>query len=189
MDMATKQCTKCKEVKSVEEFNKSKRNKDGLQSYCKECQKNYYSKKPYIDIKPCETCGKEFITYSEKTRFCSRKCYRYEKKCVNCGETFVKGNSQWKYCSEKCKNEFFIKLNEKKCLKCGIVKKIDEFYKDSANPTGRVTSCKECQTEAQRKRNREKKLKKYMESIGYEEPDRNIPSDIDLEQDENMFSL
>jgi len=38
----TKQCTKCGEVKSVEEFNKRSANKDGLRSQCKECAKAHY---------------------------------------------------------------------------------------------------------------------------------------------------
>jgi hypothetical protein len=36
-----KKCTKCKEVKSLDEFSKDKRNKDGKQSRCKSCQKEY----------------------------------------------------------------------------------------------------------------------------------------------------
>ena len=32
-----KKCTKCKEVKSLDEFNKQKTSKDNLQPYCKEC--------------------------------------------------------------------------------------------------------------------------------------------------------
>lgn len=45
--METKCCTKCNEVKPVIEFNKHKRNKNGLQSRCKFCKKEevkvYYS--------------------------------------------------------------------------------------------------------------------------------------------------
>ena len=38
----TKVCTKCKVEKSVEEFSKANREKDGLQPQCKECIKAYY---------------------------------------------------------------------------------------------------------------------------------------------------
>ena len=34
-------CSKCKEEKETIEFNKCKRNKDGLQSLCKECRKKW----------------------------------------------------------------------------------------------------------------------------------------------------
>lgn len=36
-----KQCTKCKELKELTEFNKSKHHKDGLKYQCKSCQADY----------------------------------------------------------------------------------------------------------------------------------------------------
>jgi hypothetical protein len=36
-----KQCTKCGQIKSAEEFCMNKRRKDGLSSYCKKCQNEY----------------------------------------------------------------------------------------------------------------------------------------------------
>jgi len=37
-----KRCSKCKEIKSVNEFFKDKRSKNGYQSHCKKCLKEYY---------------------------------------------------------------------------------------------------------------------------------------------------
>jgi len=34
-------CSKCKIKKSKNKFNKDKTKKDGLQTYCKKCQKQY----------------------------------------------------------------------------------------------------------------------------------------------------
>jgi hypothetical protein len=42
--MKTKYCNKCKKVKPLSDFNKSKRNKDGYQDWCRTCQKKYYKK-------------------------------------------------------------------------------------------------------------------------------------------------
>ena len=46
--METKKCSKCKEVKPINEFYKHKRQKDGLASQCKCCEskinKEYYKK-------------------------------------------------------------------------------------------------------------------------------------------------
>lgn len=39
--LAMKQCTKCKQVKELTEFNKSKHHKDGLKYQCKSCQADY----------------------------------------------------------------------------------------------------------------------------------------------------
>jgi len=57
--MKTKVCPKCKVEKEVNQFNKSKSNKDGLYHYCIECRKEYrkenskstneYNKKYYVD--------------------------------------------------------------------------------------------------------------------------------------------
>ena len=37
--MITKKCSKCCEIRTTDEFHKNKRNKDGLQVYCKVCRK------------------------------------------------------------------------------------------------------------------------------------------------------
>jgi len=37
--MITKKCSKCCEIRTTDEFHKNKRNKDGLQEYCKVCRK------------------------------------------------------------------------------------------------------------------------------------------------------
>jgi len=37
----TKRCPKCKQIKPLSEFNKSKNRKDELQVYCKQCRKQY----------------------------------------------------------------------------------------------------------------------------------------------------
>lgn len=39
--METKLCTKCGKTKPISEFGLNKSKKDGLQSYCKECVKEY----------------------------------------------------------------------------------------------------------------------------------------------------
>lgn len=48
--METKKCSKCGEVKPINEFYKQKSHKDGCQSYCKNCcsqwGKLYYQKNP-----------------------------------------------------------------------------------------------------------------------------------------------
>lgn len=46
-----KRCVCCGKVKEAFEFNASKISSDGLQSYCKECQKAYRKKHPNKEFK------------------------------------------------------------------------------------------------------------------------------------------
>ena len=46
----TKQCSKCKEIKEFSEFSKNKSHKDGLNSWCKQCEK-IRNKEYYLDNK------------------------------------------------------------------------------------------------------------------------------------------
>lgn len=62
--MKTKQCTKCKKVKPLSEFNRNKREKDGCQFWCRLCQKKYYKK------------------YSEKANKRNRKWYKENRNNV-----------------------------------------------------------------------------------------------------------
>jgi len=47
-----KQCSKCKETKSFDNYTKDKKSKDGLQSQCKACKviglKEYYQRNPHL---------------------------------------------------------------------------------------------------------------------------------------------
>lgn len=42
--MDTKQCTKCKQIKTIDNFNKDKRYKDGYANWCKACFREYHLK-------------------------------------------------------------------------------------------------------------------------------------------------
>ena len=67
--MKSKQCTKCREEKSVSDFYKHKTTKDGLTCYCKscmleQCRNAHYKKRYGITSKEadelkqqCELCG------------------------------------------------------------------------------------------------------------------------------------
>lgn len=130
--------------------------------------------------KQCETCGTPFETPYKRVKFCSYECIQYEIYCLNCGEKCFKRRPTTRYCSEECKEQHVVIAAEKKCNKCGITKKIDEFQKDKTNPTGKRSYCKECSSNYDRKRRREQKLQSYMKSIGYVETDKTIPAEIDL---------
>ena len=60
----TKHCPKCNQIKSIAEFNKSKNQRDKLQSYCKTCQ--IISQRNYLKTeKGKETHRKGYKKYSQ----------------------------------------------------------------------------------------------------------------------------
>jgi hypothetical protein len=178
MEITSKQCSKCKEVKGVGEFYKKTVSKDGLMARCKQCineNKRLYQKQ-------CPTCEGDFKTPKKSAKFCSIECKRYETECAICKKkiTGLLSYTSKKFCSEKCKGKFHDSITEKRCKKCGVIKTINEFYNNEKSLAGRLSECKRCFNERKRKSRREQKLKEYMESIGYEETDKTIPAEIDL---------
>jgi hypothetical protein len=87
--MSTKCCSRCRQEKPFEAFNKDKATKDGLSYYCRVC-KSRYPHKPAIKYKPdydgvkiCSRCGLE----KPKTEFYAHSNYkdglhRFCKPCV-----------------------------------------------------------------------------------------------------------
>ena len=76
--MKTKKCSKCKEVKAVDEFQKNKSSKDGLRSQCKVCTSER-SRKYYEENREAER--EKNRKYHEENREAERERHRkYEKE-------------------------------------------------------------------------------------------------------------
>jgi len=63
--MTMKACTKCKEHKPLERFSKNRSAKDGLQAWCKECNKAYNASRTGrkdVDLRP--TCVEELMRHT-----------------------------------------------------------------------------------------------------------------------------
>lgn len=75
-----KQCPRCKKtyMKAEKHFHKSKRNKDGLSSVCKQCKKDehiyYHTFKKIEESKTCLYCKKDFVTTRSFQKYCNPKC-------------------------------------------------------------------------------------------------------------------
>ena len=76
-----KLCKGCNTIKDFIYFNLSKRKKekDGHQYFCKECnkkysRKRYYEKRILYNIM-CLFCHKSIQTPQKQKKFCSKKCY------------------------------------------------------------------------------------------------------------------
>lgn len=81
--METKQCSKCKINKTLEEFNKKSSSRDGLSSYCKECNK--------INLKRHYNSNEEYYKNKSKNYNLSLRNwltnYKKNLSCSQCGES------------------------------------------------------------------------------------------------------
>lgn len=124
--MKSKKCTKCEEIKPLDEFCKHKGNKDGHSYWCKECRK-----KP-IKPKLCEICGEEFKVNSNFQKYCekcskivNKKYYEDNKEKIKEYKKKYKQNNKEKI--KKYKKEWYQRNKEyiKKCRK--------EYYEKNKN--------------------------------------------------------
>lgn len=154
-----KKCSKCGIEKNVTEFNKYKRNKDGLASQCKACKNSAYTKN-------CECCGKEFKTGNKRAKYCSVQCTGrsqtgenhpnwngglVEYDCEMCGKKtkktkFLYEKHKHHYCSPECRykgisenyrgeKRYNFSLKAIKCDQCGkrIFKKPSRMNRNNKN--------------------------------------------------------
>jgi len=87
--MKKKKCGKCELEKNLNEFTKNKSKKDGLNNYCKECNKTYQqehyqnNKGYYLDRKKVlKTSLKEFVNNIKMTAKCER-CTENDIACLD----------------------------------------------------------------------------------------------------------
>lgn len=113
----TKKCSRCKEIKSHQEFNKCKNNIDGLNCSCKKCFKNYCDKnREKINIRARKHMEKL------KNRKDNEIIIPQKKRCPVCGKhknanTFTKTkyskDGLSSYC-KLCKNKYYEEPNRRK---------------------------------------------------------------------------
>jgi hypothetical protein len=151
-NLKEKTCPQCKKMKSVDGFSKDKKNRDGLNYYCKVCTSKYqksrnFSVDPNLKEKTCTQCkkmksGDEF--YEDKK---NRDGLTYE--CRVCTSKYQKSRN------------FSVdsNLKEKTCPQCKKMKSVDGFSKDKRRPDGLDYRCKVCKSEYE-KDNRDKTNKR-----------------------------
>lgn len=124
-----KKCTKCGEVKEINEFVKDKNKKDGYRNVCKKCENLKRRKTPIKPIpkdgfKYCAKCNKELSLeefnmrmingnkkYHSYCKECERKYdkNRYTHTCEICGKHYKSGRKNSKICNE-CHSKIFAKI-------------------------------------------------------------------------------
>ncbi len=135
----TKQCSRCKEVKSAEAFAKSKKPKDGLQQRCRACQAEYHLTVT-LARKPPRECT---VCHQSLPVTCFRRCFRVGTKdvCLECEKTWLR------------------------CPTCKEVKRHEDYSTAASNSTGRHSQCRSCalahQNESYRTTDQGDKRRKY----------------------------
>lgn len=106
-----KTCTKCKTLKSIAEFSKTKRSKDGLHSQCKTCFKDYLSNwaknnqekiKQKRDEWRSKNKEKERLSQQQYARKNEDKIKEYQKKWrIENAEKLKKDKANWRVANSK----------------------------------------------------------------------------------------
>lgn len=131
-DTTTKKCSKCKKVKTFDEFNIDKSRKYGLTCACKICR-HPNKKIPLKGFKFCSKCGEE----KENTFF-----YKSDKIssglaswCKSCDKI-----NRDSYNKEKIPNTTGYKV----CGTCKITKNVSEFHSNAGSKDLLNSKCKSC---------------------------------------------
>lgn len=137
-----KECSRCKEVKPVDQFFKSGSTKCGLESWCKDCKykhnrgyKGGKSRKPIKDGKKhCSKCDK-WLTLD---LFSKNKgtATGYDYYCKFCNGT--------KRPNQNGKQPLPVVDGRKQCTTCGEWKSLERFEKSKACHLGRTGRCNKC---------------------------------------------
>lgn len=124
-----KKCSKCKKIKSYDEFHKSSQTKDGYKSYCKECIKEYRK----INKDKIQEQEKKYYLKNRKRIIQKNKEYReknrdqinnkrrerynnddeYRKKCLNSNKDWANKNKN----HLQLRNKEYYRKNKDKLLK------------------------------------------------------------------------
>lgn len=135
-----KRCPGCKQEKCINRFTKNKRKKDGLSSYCKQCEKEQRlvkKNKPKIipNSKVCSNCNLEKDSCEfHLNNLSTDGLYSYCKKCKR--ELYYTPNPK--------PVRVFIEKGTKICTKCEVEKPLIEFTKNKTLPFCVEYQCKEC---------------------------------------------
>lgn len=89
-------------------------------NYCTHECYSENSEKEYRNT--CNTCGKEYISGSPTSKYCSNKCRNntsniYTGQCNGCGSSFVSRYKK-KYCSDSCYHKQVVPYKDN-CIVCG----------------------------------------------------------------------
>jgi hypothetical protein len=139
----SKICAKCKVLKSVAEFYKSKGMKDGLQGKCKacviQCQKEHNETRTIEEVssKVCTKC--KVLKSAAEFRNNKQTKDGLQGRCRVCHKEY---KDSYK---ERCaNNRYGEEISHKICTKCKLLKYRSEFSNDCSTKDGLQYTCKDC---------------------------------------------
>lgn len=161
------ECLLCHKNKLATEYGKDKTKKNGLQRYCKTCHNNQSRDQRRINreknksgTKPEKNkrCPRCYIIKEPKDYYLDRNfpdCLSH--KCKLCTKILKESADKAKTRREKRiikLNELrmqgkIIKIEEKKCKTCLLIKHYTQFHNNEADISGLTASCKQCIKERQ----------------------------------------
>lgn len=163
VNIQTKKCSKCDEIKPINEFRKTTSSTDGLSTICKTCvyirtKKHIHrltsSPKIIIKEKQCRTCKK--IKPIDQFNKVSQNKDSHSNHCKSCEK--IKNSKYIKKYKEKQKQTAKIIVNEKQCCLCKNIKPIENFNKNYIKKDGHENICKTCFKENYEKRKLKQKI-------------------------------
>lgn len=138
----TKVCSKCKSYLPFDNFAKNPKKSDGMDGYCKKCNKERYKqnknkKKIELSEKKCTKCD----TIKDISEFYSRvgSIDGKTSECKDCAMDMYRNRSE--------NREYTETPDIKECLQCKKVLEIYNFGNKNDSPDGKMSYCKTCCSE------------------------------------------
>lgn len=141
-----KTCSRCHRAQPDSEFQKHPHTRDGLHSWCKQCNREYQQNRdfePQWDaLQRCATCGEtkpgtEFYV-NRKTKL------GLSPSCKDCSKAISQAYA------DRYKEQDKPVVVSQVCSACGYDKPASEFYKASNRKSGLYSKCKPCWNEYQK---------------------------------------
>lgn len=166
-----KKCAKCKQVKTLSDFHKSKQGKDGFKTECKDCR-SLYSK-----VKRVENGGTNHVNRSKETtllkvctkclNLCPRDGFGKGVWCEDCKRSYNRAYGKKRFGSKEKFIPIITKIG-KQCASCKIVKNFEDFSPAKRGRKGLSSYCKPCASNIQlnlyTKEERKEKTQKYRDA-------------------------
>lgn len=168
-----KRCTKCRQIKDINEFGRARIVKDGHRGECKECAK----KGRKYQCRECKERKRkeDLIIGRYRNYYYCIPCWEAlqgKKKCIGCKmikdlQEFAEDKSRpdgHEYYCKDCRREHQIKKHakkilqrgEKQCIRCRKIKDINEFFENHTTRDKIDLYCKQCRAEAKTTSEQEK---------------------------------